>query len=134
MLTDNIKKPPSMSEMLAEALRKQDSPEKKSLDVASFMWHRPEVKSLYYNGQTVKIDGYKFIACRFDNCVLQVSTDNFEFDRCVIDPSCRVEYSSNLAKVVKLFLGRFSWAVGNFDPSFLPFKNSDGSETISDGF
>lgn len=96
------------------------------------LWTRPEVRGLYYNGQVIKLDGYKFVGCRFDNCVLQVSSDNFELVQCVIDATTRVEYSANVSKLIKLFVGRYHWASQVFPTFFLPTKNPDGSETISD--
>lgn len=102
-----------------------------SLGLAS-LWKRPEARGLYYNGKVIKLDGYKFIECRFDNCVLQVNSDNFELVQCVIDASTRIEYSNGLSKIIKLFLGRYHWTLQFFPAYFLPTKNPDGSETISD--
>jgi hypothetical protein len=122
--------------LLASALREAALGAKprppQSLGVAS-LWTRPEVKGLYYNGKAIKLDGYRFVECRFDNCVLEVNSDNFELVGCVIDGSTRIQYSSNLAKVIRLFLGRYQWATAQYFHSFfLPTKNPDGTETISE--
>ena len=93
---------------------------------------RPQVHSLYYNGKTVHVDGYTFVGCRFDNCILQVSSLNFEIRNCIIDASTSIQYSSKLAKVIQLFLGRYPWSKQHFPPYFLPITNPDGSETIVD--
>lgn len=98
--------------------------------LASF-WARPVVNGLYYNGKEIQLDGYKFVGCRFDKCLLKVNSDNFELINCVIDQSTQIQYSRNVAKVLKLFLGRFSWSWTWF-PLFVPAKNPDGSETIAD--
>lgn len=91
-----------------------------------------EVKGLYFNGQTVHLDGYRFVRCRFDNCTMVVSTLDFEFVECIIDPSTTVHYSNRLVKLLKLFLGRFGWASKYFDSEWLPSAGSNGSVTISD--
>lgn len=114
------------------ALSNKDQPKAVDpLGLAS-LWAKPEVRGLYYNGQVLQLDGYRFVGCRFDNCVLQVSSDNFEIIQCVIDKSTRIEYSTSISKVIKLFLGRYPWAFQHFPPFFIPTKNPDGSETISD--
>ncbi len=113
---------------LAGTLPRSESP---GLGLSS-LWTRPEVRGLYYNGQVLRLDGYKFVGCRFDNCVLHVSSDNFELIQCVIDSTTRIEYSAKVSKLIKLFVGRYHWASQVFPAFFLPTKNSDGSETISD--
>jgi hypothetical protein len=94
-----------------------------------------EVRGLYFNAQTVYLDGYKFVGCRFDNCLLKLSSGNFEMIRCVLDPSTRVEYAAGLQKVVQLFTGRFPWAhTGQYFPQgFVSTKHPDGTESIHDG-
>jgi hypothetical protein len=93
---------------------------------------KPEVRGLYYNGKIIPLDGYRFVECRFDNCVLQVNSDSFELVRCVIDDSSRVEYANKISKIIKLFLSRYSWATPFVSSFFLPIKNQDGTVTISD--
>ena len=94
-----------------------------------------EVKGLYFNNQTVYLDGYRFIGCRFDNCLFKLSSTNFEVLRCVLDPTTRVEYGGGLQKVVQLFTGRLPWVhTGNFFPQgFVSIRHPDGTESIQDG-
>lgn len=93
---------------------------------------QPEVRGLYYNGKNIKLDGYKFIECRFDNCVLQANSDNFELIRCVVDPTTKIVYSQKITKIIRLFMSRLDWAATQFNQFFLPKRNPDGSITISD--
>jgi len=93
---------------------------------------RPEVNGLYYNGQKIVLDGYRFIGCRFDNCTLEVSSLNFDLIRCVIDPSTVISYGPSVAKIIQLFNGRYDWASRNFAVPFVPVKNDDGTITITD--
>jgi hypothetical protein len=95
------------------------------------MLGRQEVTGLYYNGKVVTLAGYTFKNCRFDNCRLIVSSDNFALDHCIVDPSTVVEYSTNLLRVIRLFLGRYDWAYAHqpFQP-FVPTKNPDGTITV----
>ena len=98
-----------------------------------FLTFRPEVRGLYFNGKTVDLDGFRFIGCRFDNCVLRLRTTYFDIINCVLDTSTRVEYSGELAKVLQLFIGRYDWVTPEYFPvNFLPIKNPDGSITIVD--
>lgn len=118
---------PSLHQMVIQSggeRRDQDNP-------FAPLFTRPEAQGLYYNGKIVQLDGYRFVGCRFDNCILKIASDNFELIKCVIDNTTRIEYSHGLAKVIKLFLGRYPWAYEYF-PNFTPIKNQDGSETISD--
>ena len=130
MSTDNTAKG-IIGGLLAAATGRQDPHTPQTSGLAS-LWTRPEVRGLYYNGKVIQLDGYKFIGCRFDSCVLRANCDNFELVQCVLDTSTRIEYSTNLAKVVRLFLGRYEWAWNYFPAFFLPTKNADGSETVSD--
>lgn len=93
---------------------------------------QPEVRGLYYNTKTVHLDGYRFIECRFDNCTLVVTTLNFEIERCVIDPSCVIQYGNAVAKVIKLFNSRLPWSYDHFPSAFVPTRGLDGSVTISE--
>lgn len=38
---------------------------------------KPVLKGAWYNNQRFQIDGYKFVECRFDNCILDVSSGEF---------------------------------------------------------
>ena len=131
MTTDKTQKGGLPNALSALAEKPQSLPPPPSLGLASLLG-KPEVRGLYYNGQVLQLDGYRFIGCRFDNCVLRVASENFELIQCVIDPSTKIEYSKGIAKLLKLFLGRYSWAAGAFPAFFLPTRNADGSETISD--
>lgn len=93
---------------------------------------RPEAKNLYYRNQTIKLDGYSFIGCRFDGCQLEVSSSNFDIINCVIDQSTVINYGNSVVKVIQLFNSRFDWAYSHFHSYFTPRKNPDGTITISD--
>lgn len=92
---------------------------------------RPEVNGLYFNGQTITLDGYKFIRCRFDNCKLQVHSVNFELINCVVDPSTIISYGPSVLKVIELFNSRYPWAYEHL-PGFVPIRNADGTITITE--
>jgi hypothetical protein len=100
--------------------------------LAEILYGRPEAKGLYYNGKTIKLDGYNFSGCRFDNCVLEVTSMNFNLTRCVIDSSTTISYGNTVLKVVQLFNSRYEWAYQNFPPQFVPQRHADGTITISD--
>lgn len=97
----------------------------------SNVFGRPEVRGLYYNGQRLTLDGYSFVNCRFDNCILEVTSTNFDLIQCVVDPSTRFEYGPMVLKIIQLFNSRYDWAYQHF-PQFAPIVNPNGSITISD--
>lgn len=92
---------------------------------------RPDVNGLYYNRQTLALDGYRFIGCRFDSCTLIVASPNFDLIRCVIDPSTTIQYGRSVMKIIQLFNSRFDWAYQHF-PGFVPVRNDDGTITIAE--
>jgi hypothetical protein len=89
---------------------------------------RPVVKGLYYNGKQVTLDGYQFIECRFDNCVLIVNGTNFEIHRCVIDKSTTIEFGTEAGKIIRLYNTAKDGFLGQ-NP-FDPLRYDDGSVTI----
>lgn len=88
-----------------------------------------EARGLYYNNKQIKLDGYRFIECRFDNCVLVVHSTNFAIERCIIDERCSIMYGNSLIKVIQLFTSRYSWLADQI-PSLAPVRNPDGSVSI----
>ena len=90
---------------------------------------KPEVKHAWFNNKEVKLDGYKFEFCRFDNCKLIVTSINFELEHCHIDNSTIIEYGSEIVKIVRLFNSRYEWIYQKM-PFFAPVRNNDGTITI----
>jgi hypothetical protein len=101
-----------------------------ALSLLSALSMPPEVRGLYYNRQIVQIDGYRFISCRFDSCRLLVASTNFEFNHCVIDPGCVIEYHGDTVRLIKLFSSRYWWADQHF-PGFVPTRHADGTLSIT---
>jgi len=97
----------------------------------SGIFGRPHVQGLYYNSKTITLDGYEFVGCRFDNCILRVSSTNFDLKSCVIDAATRIEFGEPVTRIIRLFLGRYQWSYTLFDSWFTPTRNADGSQTIS---
>lgn len=91
---------------------------------------RQKVEGLYYLNKKIVLDGYSFISCRFDNCILSVSTTNFDLSGCIVDDSCRVEYGVELIKIIQLFNSRNPKSYEFFEPPFVPIRNQDGTITI----
>lgn len=100
--------------------------------LAQLLYDRPEARGLYYNGKTIKLDGYSFNGCRFDNCVLELTSVNFSLTKCVIDSTTRISYGNTVLKVIQLFNSRYEWAYQHFPPQFVPQRHADGTITISD--
>ena len=90
---------------------------------------RPEVRGTWYNRKVVKLDGYRFVSCRFDNCTLEVSSTNFELERCYIDSTTVVRYSGDIVKPIRLFNRVYDWIYQQI-PYFAPVRHEDGTITI----
>ncbi|MEX5626108.1 hypothetical protein [Pseudomonas marginalis] len=87
----------------------------------------PTVKGLWYNQKVIKLDGWVFDSCRFDNCKLIIETPNFELKSCYLDDTNTIEVNGKLVNVVKFLNMR-----GDLSdhPNYLPVHNEDGTVTI----
>jgi len=94
---------------------------------------RPVAKGLYYNGKTIRLDGYQFIECRFDNCKLIVDGGNFEIVKCVIDVSTSIEFGRDPTKIIRLYNTENEPILGP-DPEFQAVVHPDGSVTVHGEF
>lgn len=83
-------------------------------------------KDLYYRKKEIKIDGYIFENCRFDNCKLITSRGSFKFINCVLDDFTFVTYEKGASKIIKLYNRRKQVATAALNP----INNQDGTITI----
>ena len=95
----------------------------------SAMLSLPEVKDVWFQNQEVKLDGYRFVHCRFDSCQLSVSGTDFILERCFIDSQTTIQYLGSTIRIIKLFLGRWKWAYQNMR-GFVPTRHDDGTLSI----
>jgi hypothetical protein len=105
-------------------------PERNAAEFYRSSLARPEVSGLYFNGKHVRLEGYRFVGCRFDNCQIEIASHNFEIIGCVIDASSSFNYMGDVLNVVKLFNSRVGDWVYNAFPDFSPIRHKDGSITI----
>ena len=117
----------SLSNLLASPTADDNTP---SLSTLMALMTKPEVKGLWYNQKVVNLDGYKFIGCRFDNCHLTVASPNFELQHCHIDDITVIQYIGDIAKVVRLFTSRYTWADALM-PDLVPTRHEDGTISIT---
>lgn len=122
---------------LFQEVQEQFEKNKKARDAANIglsdVLKRPEVKGLYYNGQTLRLDGYSWEACRFDNCILEILSTSFELKNCIIDNSNQIRYGDDLKKVIKLFNSRQPRLFGHFPAEFVPdIATNTNAITIQD--
>ncbi|WP_041363950.1 hypothetical protein [Methylomonas methanica] len=99
------------------------------LGVLGSLLYKPEINGIWFNGKEVKLDGYRFVSCRFDNCKITVSSANFEIENCYIDDYSLIIYSGEIVKPIRLYNSRYEW-VYEHAPFFAPTKNADGTITI----
>lgn len=90
---------------------------------------KPEVRGAWYNKREVKLDGYKFVSCRFDGCHLVVTSTHFELEDCYIDDKTTIVYGGGLIKAIQLYNLRNAWATVTL-PAFAPKRNPDGTISV----
>ncbi len=90
---------------------------------------KPELTGMWYHAKEIKLDGYKFISCRFDKCKLHVTSTNFTLDHCIIDDDTVILYGSEIMKPIQLFNARYDW-VYKSAPDFAPKRYPDGTISI----
>jgi len=83
-----------------------------------------------FKDQTVLVDGYRFINCRFEKCNLIIKRGTFEFHHCVVDDASKRSYSDGAQKCVQLFLFKNTIKY-TINKGFLPKSYPDGSFSIS---
>lgn len=87
----------------------------------------PIVKNLWYNNQKIKVDGWTFESCRFDNCTIIVHTPYFTFKNCYFDESSVVHWGGSVLSIIQLF----TYQAGiNVLPQFSAVRNPDGTVTM----
>lgn len=89
-----------------------------------------EVRGIWFNGKKLTLDGYHFFNCRFDNCTLLISSNNFELHNCFLDKSTNVSFGEDVVKVLRLFNRVYPWMDEEY-PYFVPKRHEDGTISIS---
>ncbi|MGO4800580.1 hypothetical protein ACEN2T_14975 [Pseudomonas sp. W22_MBD1_FP4] len=87
----------------------------------------PVLNGLWYNQKVIKLDGWNFEACRFDNCKLIIETPYFTVKNCYIDGSNSVEVQGVLMNAVKFLNMNLPMST---HPIYQPIKNPDGTVSI----
>lgn len=91
---------------------------------------KPEITGAWFNNKEIKLDGYNFISCRFDNCKLTITSTNFELNHCYLDEKTLILYGADVLRPIRLFTSRWDWMYKQM-PYFAPTLNDDGTITIS---
>lgn len=110
-------------------MMQEDSQNSGGLSALSILARRHDVNNLWFNNKIVTLDGYTFNNCRFDSCRLNISSTNFEINRCHIDERTVINYSGEIVKVLRLFTCRYEWFYEN-SPYFTPDRHEDGTFSI----
>jgi hypothetical protein len=87
----------------------------------------PKIENLWYNQKVVRLDGWNFYGCRFDNCRLIIETPYFILNNCYIDGSNTIELHGSLMNAVR-FLNITSHGAGH--STYKPVRNIDGTISI----
>ena len=87
------------------------------------------IEDQYFKEQTLFVDGYRFINCRFENCTLNVLRGTFEFHHCSLAGGL-FTYDAEALKCIQLFN---SGGAPKVPEAFQSKKYPDGSFTIAKG-
>jgi len=52
--------------------------------VSEFEDTREIIERRWWVNETIRLDGYKFVHCRFVNCEFRYATADFEFENCLL--------------------------------------------------
>lgn len=89
----------------------------------------PVTQSIWYNQKVIKLDGWSFIGCRFDNCKLIIETPYFSLRNCYIDESNSIEVHGVMINAIQ-FLNLS--ASNRNNSAFFAVRNADGTISIGD--
>src|SRR5262245_48947239 len=64
----------------------------------------PPVVDRWFKDQTLHVDGYTFVRCRFDRCQLVTEVATFAFTDCYIAPTCSLYFQGAALKTVRFLL------------------------------
>src|SRR5437867_10443665 len=87
----------------------------------------PEIQKQWFFRTRVSLDGYRFVRCRFDQCIIDTRTGNFEIDGCAFS-NCDFFYAGQAERIVKLFNITATEAYHKW-PWLAPTVNADGTLT-----
>ena len=107
-----------------------ENPQLTGLQAIGQLAYRPDVRHIWYNGQTFSLDGYNFWSCRFDNCHLHIGSPHFEMHHCFLDDNTTLYYQGEIVKILRLFNSRHEWMYSQA-PFFAPVKHKDGTISIA---
>ncbi len=90
------------------------------------------VEGQWYYKQTILLDGYHFVRCRFDSCLLKTQKGAFALEGCVLWQTS-VQFEGEAHRVVRLY----NWIAPEARreaqarwPFLAPILNSDGTYSI----
>lgn len=129
-MTQNTPKPTEHNSLLASLLAvsaQQQQDHNKGLNslLTAFAFRK---ESQYFLNQTVYIDDYTFVKCRFDNCRLVTYKGTFKFEHSVLDATTTILYGGEALKIVKLFNSKSPFST--YFPDLKVSINMDGTFSL----
>lgn len=67
----------------------------------AYAFGKPEAKGLWYHNQTLTLDGYRFVGCRFDSCTLNVNSGEIYLDHCIISGDTRILWGPSVIRALR---------------------------------
>ena len=110
-------------------LSKQPEPANDVFGLLAALGEKPALTGVWYHAKSIKLDGYKFVSCRFDKCQLHISSSNFVLDKCIIDADSVIYFGNEILKAVQLYNSRSPWLMEK-NSKLAPVLHEDGTISI----
>jgi len=94
------------------------------------IFSRPEIHDTCYQDETVVLDGHVYVNCRFERCVLDISSANYDLIGCLIDLSTTITYTSSVADALRFLDPAYPWANQHLPAFFVPSKADGGAIVV----
>jgi hypothetical protein len=88
-----------------------------------------KIEGQWFYQQTLVIDGYAYVRCRFDNCHIHLRRGDFVLDHCYFG-YCTVWFWDDALTAIRLY-NIFSTPPDSFPDHIRPIKHEDGTVTVS---
>lgn len=115
-----------VNKALADALRGPNSHVTPPPPPPPVPGHYPSVDGLWFNQKVIKLDGWSFVGCRFDNCKIIIETPYFKLKNCYIGDSTQIELNGAIVNVVQLV----NLSPTSSYPQYYASRNMDGTISI----
>ena len=97
--------------------------------VARLLASRVPVEGRWFSDVDIKLDGYHFRFCRFDNCRLVYSTGDFVLERCFLGSGTVLTHTAAGTRAIRLFHVGYP-QFDHYWQEWAPERHDDGTISI----